>query len=216
MSWLTRFDTLNLLDVFNYYLILAFLVNTGVRIRSYRAILGFIYGFRDRWPKLWELAKKHRSVFLGWPTLLVIGMAFTLMLSNSLAIRFMWVQAKVSVDELWGRWLAFVVVMLLGALMLFLDCQAIFGAGNFDRAALEVDLDKAESWLKSWMAPAVRMVTLGFINPRKIVGVEVEKALVAANWIVMGGMRRTSLRVGMQLAFGLALWLTWALALRPA
>jgi hypothetical protein len=75
-------------------------------------------------------------------------------------------------------------------------------------------LDKAESWLKSWMAPAVRMVTLGFINPRKIVGVEVEKALVEANWIMMGGMRRTSLRVGMQLAFGLSLWLTWAFALR--
>jgi hypothetical protein len=214
MRWLTWFDALNLLDVFNYYLILGLLVSTGLRIRSYRAILGFIYGFRNRWPKLWELAKKHRSVFSGWPTLLVIGLAFTLLLSNSVAIRFMWVQAKVSVDELSGHWLAFVVVILSGGLMLFLDCKAIFSAGNFDRAALEVDLDKAESWLKSWMAPAVRLVTLGFINPRKIVGVEVEKALVEANWIMMGGMRRTSLRVGMQLAFGLSLWLTWAFALR--
>ena len=214
MRWLTWFDALNLLDVLNYYLILVFLVSTGLRIRSYRAILGFIYGFRNRWPKLWELAKKHRSVFLGWPTLLVIGLAFTLMLSNSLAIRLLWIQAKVSVDDLWGCWLAFVVVMLSGGLMLFLDCKAIFSARNFDRAALEMDLDKAESWLKSWMAPAVRMVTLGFINPRKIVGVEVEKALVEANWIMMGGMRCTSLRIGMQLAFGLSLWLTWAFALR--
>ena len=52
MRWLTWFDALNLLDVFNYYLILGFLVSTGLRIRSYRAILGFIYGCRNRWPKL--------------------------------------------------------------------------------------------------------------------------------------------------------------------
>lgn len=214
MRLLTWFDTLNLIDVFNYYLILCFLVSTGIRIRSYRAILGMIFASRNRWPKLMEVAKKHRAIFLGWPTLLVIGLAFGLMLSNSLAIRLVWVQAKVSFEELSGRWLPFVAVIVSGGLMLFLDCKAIFSVGNFDRAALELDLDKAESWLKSWMAPAVRMVTLGFINPRKIVGVEVEKALVEANWIMIGGMGRSSLRTGMQLAFGLSLWLTWVFALR--
>jgi hypothetical protein len=46
------------------------------------------------------------------------------------------------------------------------------------------------------------------------VGAEVQKMLVDANWIVIGGMWRTSLRIGMQLAFGLSLWLTWAFGLR--
>jgi hypothetical protein len=54
----------------------------------------------------------------------------------------------------------------------------------------------------------------GFVNPRKIVGREVQRVLVDANWILIGGMRRTSLRIVMQLAFGLSLWLTWAFALR--
>ncbi|MGH7172648.1 MAG: hypothetical protein ACRELG_20395 [Gemmataceae bacterium] len=214
MRLLAWFDTLNLIDVFNYYLILCFLVSTGIRIRSYRAILGMIFASRNRWPKLMEVAKKHRTIFLGWSTLLLIGLAFGLMLGNSLAIRLVWVQAKVSFEDLSGRWLALVVVTLSGGLMLFFDCKAIFRVGTFDRPALELDLDNAESWLKSWMAPAVRMVTLGFINPRKIVGVEVEKALVEANWIMIGGMRRSSLRIGMQLAFGLSLWLTWVFALR--
>jgi hypothetical protein len=96
--------------------------------------------------------------------------------------------------------------------MLLFDCKALFSVGHFDRAALEVNLDRAESWLKSWVAPALRMVTFGFINPRRIVGVEVQRALAEANWVVIGGMRRLSLRTGIQFAVGLFLWLTWAFA----
>ena len=214
MHWLTWFDTLNLIDVFNYYLLLAFLVSTGMRIRSYRAILGLVFASPSRWPKLLALVKKHRTIFLGWPMLLAIGLALTLMLSNSLAIHLVWAPAKVTFEELWGRWLPLVAVILSGGMMLLLDCLAISRVGNFDRTALEQDLDKAESWLKSWMSPALRMVTFGFVNPRRIVGAEVQRVLVDANWILIGGMQRYSIRIGMQLAFGLSLWLTWAFALR--
>ncbi len=214
MHWLTWFGTLNLLDVFNYYLILAFLVSTGIRVQSYRAILGLVFASPGRWPKLLELVKKHRTIFLGWPMLLASGLALALMLGNSLAIRLVWVTAKVTFEELSLRWLPLAAVIVSGGLMLLLDCRAIFSVGRFDRTALEQDLDKAESWLKSWMAPAVRIITFGFVNPRKLVGAEVQKVLVDANWLVIGGMWRMSLRIGMQLAFGLSLWLTWAFALR--
>ena len=210
MRWFARFDTLNLIDVFNWYLILAFLVSTGLRIRTYRAILGLVLASPNRWPKLMALAKKHRSVFLGWPTLLAVGLAFTLMLSNSLATGVVWTQATVSFEELSGRWLPFVAVVVSGGLMLFLDSRAVFSFGHFDRTALDGDLDMAESWLKSWMAPALRIVSLGFVNPRKLVGAEVHRLLVEANWIMIGGMWRSSLRISAQLAFGLCLWLSWA------
>jgi len=214
MRWLSWFDTFNLIEVFNYYLILAFLVSTGIRLRSYWAILGLISASRTRWPKLLVVIKKHRTNLLGWPTLLVIGLAFTLMVCNSLAIRLVWVQAEVTFEGLRRVWLALVVVVILGGLMVFLDGKAILRVGKFDRQALEKDLDRAESWLTSWMAPALRIVTFGFINPRKIVGVEVHQAFVDANWVLIGGMHRYSIRAGMQLAFGLSLWLTWAMALR--
>jgi hypothetical protein len=214
MRWLSWFDTLNLIDVFNYYLILAFFVSTGIRIRMYRAIVGLVVASPSRWPKLLEVVKQHRTIFLGWPMLLAVVLAFALMLGNSLAIRLVWAPARVTFEELRGAWLPLAAVILSGGLMLLLDCRAIFSVGDFDHTALEADLDKAESWLKSWMSPALRMVTFGFINPRKIVGAEVQKMLVDANWIVIGGMWRTSLRIGMQLAFGLSLWLTWAFGLR--
>jgi hypothetical protein len=209
MHWLTWLETLNLIVVFNYYLILAFIVSTGIRIRSYRAIIGLVFSSPSRWPKLLNLVKKHRTIFLGWPLLLAMGLAFGLMVGNSLAIRLVWASAAVSFEQLWGTSLPLAMVIISGGLMLFLDYRAIFSAGSFDRAALEADLDKAESWLKSWMAPALRVVTFGFVNPRKIVGAEVHRLLVDANWILIGGMWRTSLRTGMQLVFGLSLWLSW-------
>src|SRR5947209_12691450 len=94
MVWFAWLDAINLLDVFNYYLILGFVISTAVNLRKYRAILGLMCGFPNRWPKLLELVKKHRTIFLGWPTLLAIGLAFALMVSNSLARRLLWVQAS--------------------------------------------------------------------------------------------------------------------------
>src|SRR5436853_5672298 len=112
MPWHTWFDTLNLIDVFNYYLILAFVVSTGFRIRTYRAIVGLVLASSSRWPKLLELVKKHRTILLGWPMLLAIGLAFALMLGNSLAIRLVWASARVTLQELWGTSWPLVIVVL--------------------------------------------------------------------------------------------------------
>jgi len=214
MRWLVWFDALNLLDAFNYYLILAFVVGTGLRFRTYQAIVGLVFACPSRWPKLLELVKKHRTILLGWPMLLAMGAAFALMLGNSLAIHLVWAPAKVTFEDLGARWLPMGAVVLSGGLLLLLDCQAIYRMKHFDRAALEEKLDRAESWLESWIGPALRVATLGLVNPRKIVGSKVEKVLVDANWIIIGGMWQTSLRIGMQLALGLSLWLTWAFDLR--
>jgi len=207
-------DTLNLIDVLSGYLVLCFVVSTGIRIRTYRAVMGMIFACPKRWPKLLALAKTHGSIFLGWPMLLMIGLTFTVMLSNGLARFLVLDQAEVTFEDLRGHWWPFGVVVLSGGLMLFLDGRAIFGAGRFDRPAVEKDMDRAESWLQSWMAPTLRVVTFGFLNPRKIVGAEVHRMLVAANWSMIGGMRRSSLRVAAQFGFVLSLWLTWAFALR--
>lgn len=214
MHWRTWFNTLDLIHVLNYYLMLAFLISMVLRIRSYRAILGLIFACRNRWPRLMELVKKHRSVFLGWPTLLAIALAFAIMIVNFLVTHWIWPQARVRVGDLWGHWLPFGAVLLSGGVMLFFDFKATFSTGQFDRADLEANLDNAESWLKSWMSPTLRIVTLGFVSPRRIVGAQVHQSLVDANWIVIGGMWRMSLRIGIRLAFGLSIWLTWAFVVR--
>ncbi len=212
MHWVTSVSRFNLLDVLTYYLILSFVVGTAVRIRNYRAILGFIFRFPNRWPKLLGLVTHYRAIFLRWPTLLPIGLTLALTLANTLATRLVWAHAKVSLEDLWGRWLALLAVTVSAGLMALLDGKAMFFFSRFDRAALETDLDKAEHWLQSWKAPALRVVTFGLVNPCKIVNEQIRESLVAASLAVNGQMWRWSLQIGMRIAFGLALWVTWAVA----
>src|SRR5437660_12808045 len=134
MHWVTSLSRFNLLDVLTYYLILSFIVGTAVRIRNYRAILGFIFGFPNRWPKLLGLVKHYRAIFLRWPTLLPIGLTLTLTLANMVASRLVWSRATVSVEDLWGRWFALLAVTASAALMGFLDGRAMFFFGRFNRA----------------------------------------------------------------------------------
>ena len=202
-------STFNLIDVLNFYLILTFVVGTAVRVRNYRAVLGVILTVNQRWPNLVELAKQHRTVFLRWPTLLPIGLTLALMLGNLLASRVVWSEALVTLADLWQHWWALLLVSLTGGLMVFFDCKAIFSFGHFDRAALESDLEKAEHWLQSWQATAVRVFTFGLINPRQVVNDQVLESLVKASLVVNGQMWRWSRQIALRLAFGLALWLTW-------
>jgi hypothetical protein len=208
--------TLNLLDAFNYYLILSFVVGTACRLRNYQAILGLLYRFSGRWPKLLELTKKSRGVFLRWPTVLPVVFTLMLALGNGWASWFVWPHARVSLGDLWGHPVALAAIIAAGAVMAFLDFKAIFLVGRFDRLALETELDRAEHWLHSWKAPAVRFLTAGFIHPRRIVGEQVHASLVKASLSVNGQMWGWARQIAARFAFGLSLWTTWSMALwRP-
>jgi hypothetical protein len=60
----------------------------------------------------------------------------------------------------------------------------------------------------------VRVLTAGLIHPRRIVGEQVRLALVDASVAMNGQLWVLSLGIAARLAFGLALWVTWAVALR--
>src|SRR5262249_31230188 len=119
MRWLAWLSTVNLIDVLNGYLLLTFVVGTLLRWRNYRAVVGLVFAFPNRWPKLLALVKQHRAVFVRWPTFLPIGATLSLWLANTLASRLLWSQAEVSASGLWGRWPSFVSVMALASAMLY-------------------------------------------------------------------------------------------------
>lgn len=206
-----RLASLNLIRAFDYYLIITFIVGTAMRVRQYGLVLRFVFAFPGRWPKLFDLARQHRTIFLSWPTLLPTVLTFALMLGHMLALRLVWVSAEVTPANLWGQWLALGAVVVLGCLMLYFDFDAVFNVAAFDQAALEKDLERAEYWLNSWAAPALRILTFGFLNPRGMVHEEVRKSLIDAAAVVNQAMWLWALQIGFRLAFGLSLWLTWAL-----
>ncbi len=206
-------SSLNLINAFNYYLALVFVVGAVLRARNYRAMIGLIYHSSDRWPKLRVLAKSHRGIFLRWPTILPVVATLALTLGNTWASRFVWSHARITPSDLLSHWIGLVSVVVTGSMMGFLDFRGVFLFSQFDRAAIEAVLDRAEHWLGSWKAPAVRFLTFGVIHPRRIVGEQVRKALVQASLAINGQLWAMSLQILMRIAFGLALWITWAVAL---
>jgi hypothetical protein len=115
-----------------------------------------------------------------------------------------------TIARLVEHWPALFFVAPLGLAMFGFDFYSLYLVGQFDRRELEKYFDQAEFWLRSRTADVVRVVTFGRINPRKMVAVEVEKALVAVGDMLNFTLWWVSVQMGLRIAFGLSLWLTWA------
>ena len=209
MAWLRSFNLIALLD---YYLVFTFVLSTVMRYRQYRAMAGLVLSAPARWPKLLQILSVHKRLFFTWPTLLPVGLTFLLMLVHLLAYNLIWPTARVTPVDLWEHWPALIGLVILGGGMLLLDYDACFNIWEIKRHELEPYLDQAEYWLRSWVAPALRILTLGYVNPRQMVRQEVIKALTNASVDMNKMMWRWALQIGVRLAFGLTLWLTWYLA----
>ena len=206
MSWI---GNLNLIRCLDWYLLLIFVASSVLRLRQYRSLLRLVWLFPGRWPLLLELIKKHRSILLTWGTVLPALLALVLLVANMLACRLVWPQADLALSQLAQSWPATLVVTSLGLAMVSFDCYSAWRVGKWDREKVEKQFDQAEYWLKSWTAPVVRLVTFGFVNPRKLVGVEIRKALVAAGRQLNWSLWWTSLQVSLRIAFGASVWLTY-------
>jgi hypothetical protein len=202
--------TLNLIHLFDFYLAVIFLISTVLRVSQYRAIIGLVRGVPGRWPKLFYLVKQHSTLFLTWTTVLPAILAFNLSAVHMLACRLVWPQAQLTIVEVSMHWFFSAVVGILGVMMLGVDCYATFRVGEIDRQAMEKYFDQAEYWLRSWTGPVVHFFTLGYINPRKMVAVEVRKALIEASRLINNTFWWVSAQTGLRVAFGLTLWLIYA------
>ncbi|MCS6975720.1 MAG: hypothetical protein NZM31_01755 [Gemmatales bacterium] len=203
-------DTLNFLNLLEVYLILCFVMTVYRRYGYYRAMLGIIVSLPLRWPRLLELTRQHRTIFLTWPTILPVAVTFGLMVLHSLALNLIWIEATVTPRLLLDHWVGLILLLGFGVPMLYLDMTALFSNPTLDREALEKHFDQAEYWLRSWLAPAVKFLTFGKVDPRQMVQTEVRKALAQATLDFNRMMWRWALQIAMRFGFGLTLWLTWA------
>jgi hypothetical protein len=203
---------LNLIHLFDFYLAMLFLVSTYLRVRQYEAVVRLVRAVPERWPKLFQLVKDHHTVFLTWATVLPALLALGLSVIHMLACRLVWPHAQLTLRQLGDLWLAVPWVSLFGVAMLVFDAYATWTVGDVDRGLLEKYFDQAEYWLRSWVAPVVHVFTLGYVNPRRMVAVEVQKALLEASQLVNSTLWWVTVQVGLRIAFGLSLWLSYALS----
>jgi len=206
------FWELDLIHLFAFYLWLVFFVSTWVRVRQYEAIVRIVRAVPERWPLLLKLVRQHHGIFMTWTTVLPALLAFVLSVAHMLACQLIWPHAQLTTGNVAHLGFAAALVLVSGAAMLGVDLYATFRVGSFDRPLMERYFDQAEYWLRSWVAPVVSIFTFGYINPRKMVTLEVRKALVDASKLLNATLWWVSLQVSLRVAFGLALWLTWALS----
>lgn len=206
---------LNLIRFFDFYLAIAFLASTLMRLRQYHSLLQLIRAVPSRWPNLFKLIRGEHHVFLTWSTLGPALLALLLTIIQLIASRFVWPQAGQSPDgltiaSLAARPLVIPLLAVLGLAMLSFDAWGILSARDIPRRELEPCLDQAEYWLRSWAAPVVHVVTFGKINPRQRVSAEVRAALATVSQLVNYTLWWVSAQLGLRITFGLALWLTYA------
>src|SRR5947209_3422726 len=166
MNW---FASVNLIHLFDFYLATMFVVGTYRRIAQYQAFAGLALGMPGRWPHLFELVKQFRTIFLTWNTVLPSILALVIWIIQVLASRLVWHHAVLTGTDLFSHWKAWVFVVPAGVAMLAVDFYFLIVVGEIDRISIEKNFDQAEHWLSSWHAPAVRMLSFGYVNPRRMV-----------------------------------------------
>lgn len=207
---------LNLIRFLDFYFTLFFFANTLRRLGFYQSVARLVLTTPGRWPHLFQLIKEHRGIFFTGTTIVPGLLALALMLLQLLASHLIWPQAGtkqfgLTVATVSRHWQAVAVVLPLGLAMFALDVYFLVRVGSLDRAAMEKHFDQAEYWLSSKTAHVVRFFTLGFVNPRKMVAVEIGKALNELCRLLSSSFWWMNVQVALRLLFGLSLWLTWVL-----
>jgi hypothetical protein len=202
---------MNLIRLFTFYLTAIFVVGTFRRLRQYRDVVELTRGMPGRWPRVLQQIRKHWVVFLTWSTFRPAIVAVTLIVMQMICSRVIWPQANITLLDLWEeRWMPF-VVGASAVCMIGVDLYFVIRVGQIDRQETERYLDEAEHWMTSWKAPVVRVCTFGYINPRKIVDIEVRKALEEGKGLLHRNLWWISAQAGLRVLFGLCLWISWAL-----
>jgi len=206
---------LNLIRFLDFLFAWMFFASLYRRFRQYQTIGQLVFAGPGRWPHLLKLIRHHRTVFITWKTLAPALAMLLLWGLQLVASRLVWPTAAapltgLEVRDLFEHWPTLLYIIPLGAAMLAFELWGLIVVGEINRAEMEKYFDQAEYWLRSPAAHVVKMATFGYVNPRKMVHEEVQKALVAASGMVNYNLWWISTQTALRFAFGLALWLTWA------
>jgi hypothetical protein len=200
---------LNLIRLFDFYLALMFVISLVRRWGVYVNALRILVAVRGRWPKLIQRLGEHKSVILNWSFFRPAVIALFLMIVQLIASRLLWPQAVLTGEDLREDWRLIAIILVPLIPMLLVDLYFIFRVGRFDHGETVKYFDQAERWL-GWKGPLVRALTLGIVNPSKMVDDEVRKSLTEMQSTLSASLWWVILQTVLRLAFGLTLWTLWA------
>jgi len=212
---MSGFWNLSLIHFLDFYFTLLFVVGSVRRFEQYQSIGKLALTGPRRWPNLLRLVREHQTVFMTWATVAPGLLALALSVAQIVASRVVWPDAGradtgLTVGSLAQHWGALPFVCPLALAMLTVDVYGLTRVGTIPQSEMEKYFDQAEYWLGSKTAHVVHVFTLGYINPRKMVSVEVRKALEGASSLLNSTLWWVNMQMALRFCFGLSLWLTWA------
>jgi hypothetical protein len=207
---MSQLREINLIRLFDFYLMLMFVIGLLRRWTLYRDSLLLGLAIAARMPRLRQRLGQHRDILLNWPTLRPVLAAVILMAVQFILSRLIWPQATLVAEQVLASW--WQVLLMLGFIvpMVAVDVYFLISVGHIDRGEAETYLARAEHWLGTWKAPLIRTMTLGFVNPHRMVDDQVREGLAVFRGTVTWSMWWVCIQVGLRLAVGLTIWLLWA------
>jgi hypothetical protein len=201
---------MNLLRLFEFYLMAMFVIGTVRRWEFYHSITKLAMALVRRYQKLFGIVRDQSKALITWSLFVPLGITLLLWLTQSLLTRVIFPGAELLLSTVLETWwkLAVIAIPILG--MLAVDVYFLVRVGSIDAKETERYFHQAESWLGTWKARAVRLATFGYVNPNEIVDAEVKKALTAGGELIHKTLWWTAVQTGLRVAVGLALWLDWA------
>ena len=207
---MTRFESVNLIHLYDFYLASAAVLSFARRYPIYWDAMRLTVALRGRWPRLLERLKQHHGVLVTAEVIRPAVFAVVLMSLQLICSRLIWPQAHLSVGDVTADWWKLLPILSAAAPMLAVDGYFLLRVGRFDRHSTEKYLDLAEHWLASWKAPVIRRATFGYVDPQRMVDAEVQKGLESMGRMASWAMWWVTVQVACRVAFGLVLWLVWA------
>jgi hypothetical protein len=208
---MSRFEAANLIRVFDFYLAAMFVLGFARRYTLYWDTLRILVAVRGRWPRLLDRLKLHHGVLVTREVIRPLLLALALTVVQLVCSRVIWPQAQLAVGEVLDSGWRLAILLAAMVPMVAVDVYFLIRVGRINRASTEQYLDLAERWLSGWRSPVVRAVTLGYVNPQRMVDEEVRKGLGQLGRTVSWAAWWAAVQVGCRVACGLTIWLLWAL-----
>ncbi|VTR95847.1 unnamed protein product [Gemmata massiliana] len=201
---------INLIRVFDFYVTLMFVISLVRRWDVYLNAVRILIGVRGRWPKLISRLSEHSSLILNWAFFRPAILALALTVVQLIVSRAIFPLAVLTGPQLQHEWWWVPIIFVPLVPMLAVDVYFVVRVGKFDHNETVKYFDQAETWL-GWKGPAVRALTLGLVNPHKMVDDEVRKSLQDYRSTLNASLWWVSVQIGLRLIFGLTLWTVWAI-----
>ena len=200
----------NLIRLFDFYLLLMFAIGLLRRAEFYKDVTLISIAAITKQPNLVRRLGANRDVLLNWSTIRPLVFAIVLILVQFVLSRLIWPDATITGRDVTHHWWQALILVLLFAAMFSVDLYFLIRVGQIDRGEANKHLLRAEYWLTSWQGAAVKIVTLGYVNPRQMVDDQVRDGLTWFRSTMAWSMWWVIVQVSLRVAFGVAIWLFWA------